>query len=381
MFRRFVSKSNIANYLLIVITFIFLLSCAAKEESKKRLFKIGVVLPLTGDAAQYGIDMRRGAQLAVDEYNSSNPDIPIHMIVEDSQGLPRVGLTVTKNIIENEKVSAVISALSGVILASIPTIEENHVVMINAPANSPKLRGISKYLINLMVLSDQEGKYLANIAYKNLNRHSAVIIYTNNDSGVGFNESIKRNYISNGGNLIASFGQDQNKIDYRVILLKIKKINPDIIFLATYYKEAAVILRQAKELGIDIQFLTYSAIESPEFLKIAGEAANGVIYSQPGYNDLSLNSEVVKFKKMYRNKYNEDPDIWSAQFYDAMNIITKSISILGDTAINSEKLRKFILNTNYGNGVTGPINFDDKGELKREFTLKCVSNNKFKNYY
>ncbi len=365
---------------IIILTVFVVTGCEKKEVAKQSELKVGLVLPMTGDAAQYGVAMNRGAQLAVEEYNAKNPSIPIDIILEDSQGTAKLGVTVTEKLIQQDHVPVIISAFSGVILATAPIAERNKVVMINGPANSPKLRGLSPYLFNMMLLSDQEGSYLADVAYKRLDKRNVAVFYTDNDSGRGFYQVFAKRFKELGGNIVIAEGHKQNESNFRTVLFKAKKKNPDLIFLAAYYKEAALLIKQAREIGITVPFLSYSAIESPEFLKLAGHAAEGVVYSQPGFDTTSDSPIMKSFIRQYKRKYNEDPNIWAAQFYDSVQVIIKAINILKNQELTGENIRKAIAEMKPIEGVVGSIEFDEQGTLKRDLRLKIVRDGKFNIY-
>lgn len=365
---------------IIILTVLVVTGCEKKEVAKQSELKVGLVLPMTGDAAQYGVAMNRGAQLAVEEYNAKNPSIPIDIILEDSQGTAKLGVTVTEKLIQQDHVPVIISAFSGVILATAPIAERNKVVMINGPANSPKLRGLSPYLFNMMLLSDQEGSYLADVAYKRLDKRNVAVFYTDNDSGRGFYQVFAKRFKELGGNIVIAEGHKQNESNFRTVLFKAKKVNPDLIFLAAYYKEAALLIKQAREIGITVPFLSYSAIESPEFLKLAGHAAEGVVYSQPGFDTTSDSPIMKSFISQYKKKYNEDPNIWAAQFYDAIQVITSAINTLKGRELSGENIRKAIAEMKPLEGVVGSIEFDEQGSLKRDLRLKTVKDGKFTKY-
>lgn len=361
----------------ILLATIFLGACTEKDiPIPNNELVVGAVLPMTGDSANYGTVMADGARLAFEQYNALNPKIPVKFVVEDSMGQPKTGVNATTKLILQDKAQAILIAFSGVILASAPVATENKVVMINGPANSPKLRGASPFLFNLSILSDQEGEFLANVSFNELHGKRVAIFYTDNDSGSGFMRVFSSKFQELGGTVVAVEPHMQNASDFRLAIEKVKRQQPDIAFIAAYYKEAAFLLRQADEVGFKPKWLSYAAIESPDFLSLAGKSAEGVVYSQAGF-DLSIPTPLQqRFVDTYKAKYEKEPGVWAAQFYDAAQIITEALKKF-KAAPNGEQLRDAITNAPVIQGVGGEIKFSLQGINNRSILLKMVTGGKF----
>jgi branched-chain amino acid transport system substrate-binding protein len=358
----------------LLAVFVFLaLGCT--KQSKNELV-VGAVLPMTGDSAQYGDAMSKGTKLAIDEYNASKPAVPIKLVVEDSQGKPKEGLNATTKLVKQDNAQAILIAFSGVIMSSLPVATDNKVVMVNGPANSPKLRGASPYLFNVAVLSDQEGKYLAETAYNKLGGRRVAIFYTDNDSGKGFMQVFSDRFKELGGEVVLAEPHQQNANDFRTSIQKAKRCKPDLAFIAAYYKEGAFLLTQADEAGFKPKWLSYAAIESPELIKIAGKSAEGLVFSQVGFDKSKPTDSQTRFINAFKAKYNEDPGVWAAQFYDAATVATNSLKQFTQKP-TGEQLRNAIASAATINGAGGPVSFDAQGLNKRDVLLKTVNGGRF----
>jgi branched-chain amino acid transport system substrate-binding protein len=337
---------------------------------------VGAILPLTGTAANYGELMKRGITVALDEAaaGASKPSNRLNLIIEDSKSNPKDGVSALHKLLQADKVAAVMPALSSVVLAAAPIAEQNKIVLLNAPANSPKLRGAGDFVFNIMILSDQESEFLANYAFNRLGAKTAAVVFVNNESGRGYRESFVSKFQGLGGAVKLSEGHDQGATDFRTTIEKLRSAQVDLVFLASYYAESALLLKQCKELGFKAKWLSYSSVETPDFLKLVGDAADGLIYSQPGLDIGSTDPVSRRFVDAYRKKYGQDPDLWSAQFYDGTRLLASAID---SGARTGEQMRTYLKNLKNFSGISGPISFDDKGGVTREVRFKTINNGKF----
>lgn len=338
--------------------------------------RVGAILPQTGSAANYGELMKRGIDIAVNEHNSKAPvGTPrIDVVIEDSKSNPKDGVSALQKLLQIDKVPAFMPALSGVVVACVPIAEQSRVVLLNCPANSPKLRGAGAFVFNLAILSDQESEYLADYAFHKLGARSAGIFFVNNESGRGYRESFERRFKAVGGAIKLSEGHEQGATEFRTITEKFRAAQPDIIFLASYYSETALFLKQAKELGFTAKWLSYASIETPDFLKLAGDAAEGVIYSQPGVDLTSRDPLTVAFIAEYRRRYHQDPDFWVAQFYEGTRLLAAAADA---DARTGTQFQAYLRGLKGLRGLTGPIAFDAKGCVSRSARFKVVHEGKF----
>ncbi len=354
---------------LLVIVFLLILCTLTNAESSK--VRIGVILPMTGNAADYGNTFWSGCRAALPKLGDQ---AGIELILEDSKADPKFAINAAQKLINYDRVKIIMGGISPVMLAITPIAEQNQIVVINPVANSPKLRGLSKYLFNTTPLSNEEAEFLASIAYKTYNKRKVAILYINNESGLGFRDYFSNTFKELGGKVVFEEAISLGETNFKTIILKIKKANPDIVFLATYYKESALIMRQSKELDYDPFWLTYSAVETPEFLKLASGSADGIIYSYSGFNRSSKN--VQEFTTIYKKLYGKEPDIWSGQFYEAVILLNKAIKKVHSKKHFGAELVN-VLSKGQFNGLSGRIKFDKQHSIKGRFLLKTINNNAF----
>ncbi len=355
------------------ITFFILLERADHTIDEVR---VGAILPMTGNAANYGELMRRGIRIALDEYNTTAmPSSPrFNVIIEDSKSGPKDGVASFHKLLAVNKVVAVMPALSSVVLACAPIAQENHVVLLNCPANSPKLRNAGDFIFNIAILSDQESAFLAEYAYSKLGTRRVGVFFVNNESGRGYADSFASKFNELGGAVVLSEGHEQGATEFRTIVEKFRSANLDLVFLTSYYSESALFLKQSKELDFQTKWLSYASIETPDFIELAGESAEGLIYSQPGFDANAIDPITKSFVEKYRNLYRQDPDFWVAQFYEGTRLLAAA---LASGARTGEEIRKYFVNLKDFEGISGIIEFDDQGGVTRDVVFKTVRSGKF----
>ncbi len=377
-FLRLLAKTN-GNRL--VATFIVLLGIAlslgcAKKEIEE--IKIGAVLCLTGSGAPYGEDALRGIKLAIDETNAQGGVIgkKLKLIVEDDQTDPKTSTSVIAKLINQDKVKVIIGAItSSSTLADAPKAEKARVILFSPGASNPKITEAGDYIFRNWISDALEGKAMADYLYQKESARNIAILYINNDYGMGLKDVFKGRFEELGGKVTIIEVYNQDESDFRSQLIKIKNANPECIYLPGYYREMALILRQAKEIGLNIPFRSVVTFEEPELLKLAGDEAESVIYSSPFYNPYSLEDYIAEFVGNFRKIYGRNPGIFAAHGYDAVKIIAYAINEAGVFEI--EVVKNALYGIKNFPGVSGLTSFDRNGDVIKPVAIKTVKNGQF----
>jgi len=341
--------------LLIIFSFMLPSGCAKRE----KVIKIGVILPLTGEAAKYGQSAKRGLDLALEEINASGRlrGKKLSLIYEDSKADPKEGVNAIQKLITIHKVPAIIGAMaSSVTLAIAPIAEKNKVVLLSPASSAPKITYAGDdYIWN-------ETSY-----------RSIAIIYINNDYGIGLKRAFEKRFTELGGKVIISEPYEFGSTDFRTQISKVKNANPDAIYIIGY-GEMGRLLLQAKETGLNKPFFSCIMFEDPDILKIAGEAAEGVIYTFPSYDPKSQEKQIRDFVKDFKKKYGQIPDGFAANSYDALKILALAIKKGGE---DSEGIKDSLYTVTDFPGVTGKTSFDANGDVKKPIGIKTVKDGRF----
>lgn len=370
------SKLNTLALFFIPIGLISLILACGKDNTFGEL-KIGVIVPLTGGAADFGKWARNGVELALSELEKENKYQKYRFIAvyEDHQMDSKLALSAFNKLYDVDKPIAIITNGSGAVLTIAPRAERTRTVQMNHAAVSPAIRHAGKYTFTLVNDADVETKEIARLAYHSLGIKRLAVLYANTSYGVGTKDAIVKSFSEIGGEILETVAFAENSTDFRPFILQLKRANPSAVYFAATIKDSGRILNQAYELGFQTQWLSYNAFESPEVVAIAGDAANGVIYTSSNLFDFPDPGEKPRqFLESYLKKYKERPNLYAATAYDAVNLITYGYSISDGT---KEGLQKAIASIKNYQGASGVISFDSDGYVYKPVFLKTVRDGQF----
>jgi branched-chain amino acid transport system substrate-binding protein len=342
--------------------------------------KFGVLLPLSGDSASYGVKARRAVQLAVDDLNTSNRcGRPIAAVFEDSAAQPITGLSAFQKLISADQVPIVIGdVVSSVTLAIAPTANRNKTVVLSPTASAPALTNAGAYIYRLWPSDLVEGHAIADYAIKR-NFKRAAVLHINNDYGLAISNVFRNAFEQRGSTVITSEAYFENNQDFRSVLSKVGMLTPDVLYVAGYYADSATIARQTRELGLNIPILGTTAIEDTKFIELAGNAADGIIYPlSTGFDVTSSNPQVVRFVEQFKHRFNESPGWVESQTYDAVWVTCEAAATIKGIP-TGENLKSSLDKIDTFGGVTGEIRFDTNGDIRKPMRLRIVQNGKFTN--
>ena len=360
--------------ILLIICGLIWVSCQKKVEEK--VVKIGAVLVLTGPDAKAGQSAKQGIEMAVEEINASGgvKSRKIKVIYEDDGGEPQKSVSAVQKLINVDKVLAILGPMwSSCVLAVAPIVESKGVVILSPTASSPKITYAGDYIFRNTYSDAIEGAKTAEFASKELKYGKAGILFINNDYGVGLKDAFKRKFEELGGKIVIDEGYDPKTTDFRTILVKVKERSPEVIYIAGY-SEMGQLLRQMRETGIKIPVLSCIMFEISDIAKVAGKAAEGVIYAYPSYDPEKGNEITLKFAKKFKEKYGTLPDPEAAFSYDAVKILALAMEKGGFT---SEDIKNALYKIKGYNGITGKTSFDENGDVIKPVGFKRVHNGKY----
>ena len=352
---------------------LFSLGCAKKGPKE---YKIGVVGPFTGEGATYGAAMKKGIDLAIEEINANGGvnKTKLAAVYRDSKLDAKEGISSFRYLATAEKVPIVLGdAASSVSLAIAPVANESKVVLFSSISTADALKDAGDYFFRNVPPNSNQAKTAAYFIKDYLKKNNVALLYVNKDYGVNMDKVFTEFFSNIGGTVIShnSYEPDQN--DFRSVLSKVKEGNPDIIYIPGEYQGNALILRQARTMGIDATFISGDGAYSPKLIQIAGDAAEGFYCTLMSMPKSDQSPEVAKFFKMYKEKYNEDVDVYSAYSYDAVNMVAQAIK---DGGYTGEGIKNALYNITY-NGITGTTKFDKNGEVDKPYSIYVVKGGKF----
>ncbi|HSD51962.1 MAG TPA: branched-chain amino acid ABC transporter substrate-binding protein [Candidatus Methylomirabilis sp.] len=347
----------------------------------KGTIKIASQSPLSGEQAALGEGIKLGAQLAVEKFKGPVEKLgfKVEFVPFDDQAKPDVGVANAKSIVADPDILLVDGHLnSGVALPSSEIYKEANLAMVS-PANTNPLITDRNYrnVSRICGRDDVQGDVGANFAYQTLKIKSAYVLHDKTLYGQGVAEFFRDN-ASHQGVKILGFEGTEEKANFDPIITPIKAKNPDLVYFGGIYNQGAILFKQAREKGVKASFMGPDGMDSSELVKIAGNTVVGMNYTTV-VGPPTVYPEAKNFIKEFKEKFKKDPEPFAAQAYDVAALGLKAI----EDAIKANKGNKptrtqvtdAIRQIKNFKGVTGTINFDEKGDpLKAKyFIIKVAS--------
>jgi branched-chain amino acid transport system substrate-binding protein len=340
---------------------------------------IGMVLPLTGEAAHWGIPPRHGAELAVDEINRAGGvgGRDLALITEDDRCSPAEGVSAFNKIMGAASPSAVLGAVcSGVTLAIAPLAESRKVVLISPASTSPKLTGAGDFVFRVVPSGSLRGKVFAEYLYHDRALRKVAVVYINNEGGIGGSTSFKARFTQLGGTVVIEETYAQGTTDLRSQLMKIKSTDAEGVLVGSYPPDTVAILRQARDLHMQQPlFFTTEAVQNPEVLREAGDAANGAVYILAAPPS---GKAPESFTQAYTAKFGKPPELFAAEGYDIVRLIAEAMAAIAETTAaingtpNGPAIRDFLRRGRDYPGASGMITFNEGGDVIKPYAIKTI---------
>ena len=349
---------------------------------------IAHVGPTSGAIAHLGKDNENGAIMAVEELNAAGVTIggqkvTIKLLTEDDAADPKQGTAVAQKLAD-AKVSGVIGHLnSGTSIPASKIYSDAGIPQISPSATNPKYtRQGFKTTFRVVADDTQLGGTLGRYAVNALKGQSIAVIDDRTAYGQGVAEEFSKAVVASGGKVVAKEYTTDKATDFNAILTSIKGKKPDVVFFGGMDAVAGPMLRQMKSLGIAAKFMGGDGICSTDLIKLAGDsiADNQVYCAEAGGVEKGSKYAVAKeafdkkFKAKFKTKFNADVQIYAPYVYDSVKLMVAAMVKAGSS--DPAKYLPALAATKY-DGVTGPISFDEKGDIKGgALTLKTVKGGK-----
>lgn len=337
-------------------------------------FAIGAILPMTGTASGYGQWMQRGIEIAVEDVNAAGGvnGRPLRVIIEDSKSDNRVGVDAATKLVSLDHVPAMITVLTGVTKSIIPITERSRVIHFTL-AMSPGLTEDGTFVFRNATSVANEADRMVKACSQELNIEKLAIIYINNPAGLWVADYLKQQMVSGGPRIVAAESFQPEMTDFRTQLTKIKQELPEALYILGY-SQNGLIMKQARELGLACKFIGAADCELPDVLKIAGDAAEGTIYTKAAFDLNTADKQVEGFVSKYLKRYGEQPEVFGATTYDAVRIMALAFASAGQDA---DKMRTFILALKDYPGVSGRTTFLQNGDVSKPVEIKQIQGGKY----
>ena len=333
--------------------------------SGELLVRIGSIAPLTGPQAHLGKDNENGTRMAIDDANAKaivigGKKVHFELISEDDQADPKTATIVAQKLVDN-KVSGVIGHMnSGTTIPAAKIYSDNGIPQISPSATAVAYthQGFNT-AFRVMANDAQQGHALGIYAVKNLGAKKIAVIDDRTAYGQGLADEFIKAALAAGGQIVSHEYTSDKSVDFTAVLTAVKGQQPDLLFYGGMDAQGGPMARQIKALALNVKYMMGDGGRTPEFIKLAGGAADGVYASLPGV-PLDKMPGGITFSKRFVAKY-QPIQLYAPYCYDAVNVMSAAMQ-KADSA-DPAKYLPVLAGTSY-DGITAKIQFDAMGDLK-----------------
>ena len=315
---------------------------------------IAMAGPLTGADAPFGGNVRDGAQLAVDQHNAANPGCQIQLKAFDTEGDPQKATAIAPQIVDDAAIVGLVGPTwSGETKATGSVFDQAGLVALTPAATNVALseQGWKTFFRGLS--SDGvQGPSLANYLKNVAGVKKACVIDDSTDAGVGQADAVRQT-LGPITDTACNISVKKGDKDFSAAVTQVKNQSPDVVVYASYYTEAALLLQQLRDAGYTGLFSGPDGLKDPQFVKAAGQAAEGAILSCP------CGPAPASFSDEYSKKFGQAPGTYSVEAYDLATILLTGID---SGAVTRDALLEFVRGYS-GQGLAREYRWTDTGEL------------------
>lgn len=338
--------------------------------------KVGVVFSQTQAAAVYGATQLNGVRLAADQLNEQG-GVTYELVVEDDASDPAQGITAFEKLINADQVSVIIGpTLSNTAQSSDPVAQDAGVPVLGVSNTAPGITDIGDYVFRNSLTEGQVIPETIAAAKEKFGLEKVAVLYGNDDAFTqgGF-EVFKQALADAGIEITTTQTFAKGDTDFSAQLTEAKQTDPDALVVSALAEEAANILTQARELGLDVPVIGGNGFNSPALLENAGEAAEGVVVGA-AWNSAADNPATKEFIDAYTEEYGSQPDQFAAQAYAGMNIVDAAVR--SSCSADPAAIRDGLESIEGMDTVLGEFSFTESRDADHPAVVQIVDGGEFK---
>lgn len=345
----------------IMLLFMFLVACAPTQtEVPKEAapvsagdIKIGVSLPLTGEAASLGLDVQAGIDLAVKEVNDAGGvNGKKFTVVYEDDKCSNLGATTAQKLVSVDNVDAMIGPIcSSAGGPGLPVVQESGTPAIIF-ASAPHLTKIGDAIFRIYPSDAFAGKFMAEYVFTTLDKKTAAVVYVKNDWGQGIHDTFVKAFTDLGGKVVLDESLAQDEKDAKTVITKLVRAKPDAVIAPLYPATGVAFLKQAKELGVKAPILGGDAWSTDEVVKSGFADGARIVVAHLSAPD--------EFKAQIKQTLGKDSTTWAPLGYDAVKIFAQ---VMSKTGTDKKAVRDELAKVSYAGISTPNIAFDAEGDL------------------
>lgn len=371
--------------LMVLALLVFMVGCGAQKQSSnnssssngKEPVKFGVVLPMTGVAALYGKQVTNGINVAVDMINKSGGILggrPIKVFTEDDKANPEEGVSATKKLITQDKVSVITGGVnSSVSLAQVQVTKDAKMFQVVTVSKAPAIRQQGNpYLVALNSTTDMDGLFFHKYIADNLKPKTVAVLVENTDYGKAEVAALQKDWAGEGSpKIVDTEWFNLTDTDWTVQLTKIKGLNPDAIYVTVASPSSnGAIFNQIKETGYKGMKLMAPGNLNKDVIKLAGDGVEGLI-SADIYANSAGNADNKAFVDAFKAKYNDEmPEKMEVLGFESVYVVAKAMDKVGTDSDYAKIVD--VLKSNSWNTPRGVLKFDSNGQAQASLMAQEV---------
>lgn len=344
--------SRIKKMVFIYVSIVCLtIGLAAQAPAADKVIKIGVVGPLTGQFAAVGQSQINGAEMKAKEINAAGGEYKIELISEDDASNCDQSVNATVKLITKDNVAAILGACnSPCALAMVPMTKRYKTPQFTFGVGTSITKQGSKWVFRVAVGAPGQTRELAAYAVKNLGQKKIAVLYSDDEYGASMAEGFKAALKDMQMQPAAYESYPRSDKDFSGQLTKVKKSGATCLYATGSYAASALIAKQAKQLGLELQLVGDTGNATPKYIELGGTAVDGSVIVEP-FTPVDPDPKVQAFVKKYKNQYGRNPDGWVAEMYDTVGMIHAAVLKTGK--VDREAIRDYVAGFKAGSGYKG----------------------------
>ncbi len=318
---------------------------------------LGFFGALTGDAANLGVNIEQGAELAVDQFNANNPDCQVEMKKFDSQGSPDQAPALAKQAIDDASVIGIIGpAFSGESKVANPLFDEAGLPIITPSATNPGLAEQGWKVFHRALGNDaSQGPGAALYIDSTLKAEKVFVLDDASEYGKGLADQVNE---ALGAKVVGTDTIDPAATDFSATVTKVKDAAPDAVFFGGYYAAAGLLSKQLRDAGVTATLVFGDGVLDPGYIEAGGAATEGAIITCP-CAPIDKIEGGADFASAYKDAFGVDAGTYSGEAYDAAGFFLAGIA---SGAQDRDSLNTYVSSQSYV-GITKTLKFDAQGEI------------------
>ncbi|MCH4157103.1 MAG: ABC transporter substrate-binding protein [Acidaminococcaceae bacterium] len=370
-FKKFVSIALVST-----IALGLLAGCGGPKKNAN-VIQLGIIAEMTGNNASYGNSIANGAKMAAKELNAKGGLLgkQVEFVVADTKSEPAESANAMSKLVNQNKVPAVLGlfASSGAIAAA-NVSEASKIPFLAVGATNPKVtvddksNKVKPNTYRVCFIDPFQGTVGANFVADTLKfKKAAILIDNSSDYSKGLADCFKKAFAAKGGSIVIEESYLQKDTDFKSVLTKMAAVKPEVIYVPGYYEEIGKIVKQAREIGLNVPFVGGDGWDSPKLVEIAGAKALNNTYFTNHYSADDTSAASKAFVDAYQKEYKQRPDACAVLGYDAANILFNAIKTAGD--LTPAKISQAIAATKNFAAVTGNISLNENHDAVKSAVI------------